>query len=88
VIDRAYESAKTILTTNMSKLEAMAGALLQYETIDREQIAQIMAGREPDPPKDWRDPKPASGSGTGTPRGESPIGGPAVQPRVVSKPAE
>jgi len=82
VIDRAYNSAKAILTTNMPKLEAMAGALLQYETIDRDQIAAIMAGREPDPPKDWRDPKPTSGSGTGAPRGESPIGGPAVQPRV------
>jgi cell division protease FtsH len=81
VIDRAYDRAKTILITDMAKLEMMAKALLQYETIDREQIAAIMAGREPAPPKDWRDPKPTSGSGGGTPR-ESPIGGPAVQPRV------
>ena len=58
VIDRAYNRAEAILTANMPKLEAMAGALLQYETIDRDQIAAIMAGREPDPPKDWRDPKP------------------------------
>ncbi len=49
----------------MRKLEAMAKALLQYETIDREQIAAIMAGREPGPPKDWRDSKPTSGSGSG-----------------------
>jgi cell division protease FtsH len=82
VIDRAYDTAKTILTTNMPKLEAMAKALLQYETIDREQIAAIMAGREPGPPKDWRDSKPPSGSSSGGTRGESPIGGPAVQPRV------
>ena len=82
VIDRAYKSAKTILTANMATLDAMANALLQYETIDREQIAAIMAGREPGPPKDWRDTKPTPGSGTGAPRGESPIGGPAVQPRV------
>jgi cell division protease FtsH len=83
VIDRAYDTAKTILTTNMPKLEAMAKALLQYETIDREQIAAIMDGREPGPPKDWRDQKPTPGSPTGGARGESPIGGPAVQPRVT-----
>ncbi|GAA0715064.1 ATP-dependent zinc metalloprotease FtsH [Dokdonella soli] len=83
VIDRAYERARGILTTNMPKLEAMAAALLQYETIDREQIAAIMAGQVPNPPKDWTsDSKPGSGSGGSKPRGESPIGGPAVQPRV------
>jgi cell division protease FtsH len=82
VIDRAYARAKEILVTNGDKLEAMAQALLQYETIDREQIAAIMAGQTPSPPKDWtQDSKPGSGSG-GKPRGESPIGGPAVQPRV------
>jgi cell division protease FtsH len=43
-----------------------------------------MAGREPGPPKDWRDPKPTSGSPSGGTRGESPIGGPAVQPRVTA----
>ncbi|MEP6510874.1 MAG: ATP-dependent metalloprotease, partial [Dokdonella sp.] len=85
VIDRAYQRAREILTTNMDKLEKMAGALLQYETIDREQIAAIMDGREPNPPKDWtNDSKPGSGSGGAKPRGESPIGGPAVQPRVRS----
>jgi cell division protease FtsH len=89
VIDRAYERAKTILTTEGAKLEAMAKALLQYETIDKDQIAAIMAGREPGPPKDWRDPKPTSGSPSGGTRGESPIGGPAVQPRVTAtKPAD
>jgi cell division protease FtsH len=85
VIDRAYSRAREILTAKMATLEAMAGALLQYETIDREQIAEIMAGRVPNPPKNWAsDSKPGSGSGPGgsAPRGESPIGGPAVQPRV------
>jgi len=82
VIDRAYARAKDILVANSAKLEAMAQALLQYETIDREQIAAIMDGREPGPPKDWQggDRPPRSGSGS-APRGEAPIGGPAVQPR-------
>jgi cell division protease FtsH len=83
VIDRAYERAKTLLKTEGAKLEAMAKALLQYETIDRDQIAAIMAGREPGPPKDWRDQKPTPGSPSGGTRGESPIGGPVVQPRVT-----
>ena len=86
VIDRAYERARGILMSNNDKLEAMAQALLQYETIDREQIAAIMAGRAPDPPKDWQgERKPGAGNGgSGTPRGESPIGGPVVQPRMAS----
>ena len=82
VIDRAYGRAKDILVSHNDKLEAMAQALLQYETIDREQIAAIMDGRVPGPPKDWqgggRPPRSNDGGGT---RGESPIGGPAVQPR-------
>jgi len=82
VIDRAYNRAREILQTHADKLENMAQALLQYETIDRDQIASIMAGREPSPPKDWRDPKPRSGGTGGGSRGESPIGGPATQPRV------
>ncbi|RYD16989.1 MAG: ATP-dependent metallopeptidase FtsH/Yme1/Tma family protein [Lysobacteraceae bacterium] len=86
VIDRAYQRARGILTSNSDKLEAMAQALLQYETIDREQIAAIMAGREPDPPKDWQGERKPGGGGGSSPRGESPIGGPAVQPRVASRP--
>ncbi|MBN8727422.1 MAG: ATP-dependent zinc metalloprotease FtsH [Xanthomonadales bacterium] len=85
-IDRAYARAKDILVSQNDKLEAMAQALLTYETIDNAQIAAIMAGREPDPPKDWQQgSKPGSGSGGGsTPRPESPpIGGPAVQSRTV-----
>jgi len=83
VIDRAYDRARTILTTNMDKLEAMAQALLQYETIDRDQIAAIMDGRVPDPPKDWHgERRGGTGAGGGSARGSSPIGGAAVQPRT------
>jgi cell division protease FtsH len=84
VIDRAYERAREILTRENTKLEAMAQALLQYETIDRDQIAQIMAGHEPDPPKDWESDSGKRGNGGGSSKGggsESPIGGPATQSR-------
>ncbi|WP_166364545.1 ATP-dependent zinc metalloprotease FtsH [Pseudomonas akapageensis] len=80
IIDQCYGTAKQILTDNRDKLDAMADALMKYETIDAEQIDDIMAGRTPREPRDWE-----GGSGTtGTPvaqgdRPETPIGGPAAQ---------
>jgi cell division protease FtsH len=65
VIDSNYQRAKTIIETNMDKLQAMSRALMKYETIDEEQIKDIMAGREPKPPRDWDD------TPTPTPRGPS-----------------
>ena len=83
VIDRAYERAREILTREHVKLEAMAQALLQYETIDREQIAAIMDGRAPNPPKGWDSDSSGRGRGGGANKGsgESPIGEPATQAR-------
>ncbi len=90
VIDRAYARAREILVRENVKLEAMAQALLQYETIDREMIAAIMDGREPDPPKDWQSDSGKRGGGAGgggSSKGggtESPIGGTATQSRSNS----
>jgi len=80
VIDTAYHKARDLLTTNLGKLHIMADALLQYETIDAEQITAIMEGRTPGPPKDWqKSTDPGSGpSGVGKPT-SPPIGGPAAQ---------
>jgi cell division protease FtsH len=55
VIDTAYRKAQNILETNRDKLDAMAQALIKYETIDEQQIKDIMAGRAPKPPADWDD---------------------------------
>jgi len=83
VIDGAYDRAKQILTDDIEKLHAMARALLQYETIDREQIAAIMDGREPGPPRDWRLPSgnpPDSGGGKpSSARDPAKVGQPASQ---------
>jgi len=80
IIDQCYGTARQILTDNRDKLDAMADALMKYETIDAEQIDDIMAGRVPREPRDW-----SGGTGTsGTPpavqgeRPETPIGGPAA----------
>ena len=80
IIDGCYATARQILTDNRDKLDAMADALMKYETIDADQIDDIMAGRTPREPRDWDD-NSASG---GTPaaqgdRPETPIGGPAAQ---------
>jgi len=85
-IDRNYERARELLDGNMDKLHAMADALIKYETIDSDQIDDIMAGRSPRAPRDW-DEETEGGSGSagailGTKpeagaTGEGHIGGPA-----------
>ncbi len=85
-IDRNYERADRILNENLDKLHLMAGALMKYETIDAEQIDDIMQGKKPRPPKDWEEPEVDSDDDT-KPSGEATssddvsgtIGGPANQ---------
>jgi len=81
IIDQCYGTAKQILTDNRDKLDAMADALMKYETIDAEQIDDIMAGRTPREPRDWTGGTGASGTPTAPvgPRPETPIGGPAAE---------
>jgi cell division protease FtsH len=80
VIDHAYHRARDLLTTNIDKLHTMAQTLLQYETIDGEQITAIMEGRTPGPPKDWQKPADSGAGGTtGVGKPAAPIGGPAAQ---------
>jgi cell division protease FtsH len=55
IIDRNYQRAENILQEQRDKLDAMAAALIKFETIDQEQIADIMAGKPPRPPADWSD---------------------------------
>ena len=45
---------------NRDKLDVMAEALLEYETIDRRQIVDIMEGRKPSPPEHWDDTDPGT----------------------------
>lgn len=53
IIDRNYEQAKKILTDNIDKLHMMAEGLIKYETLDANQINEIMSGKKPSPPDDW-----------------------------------
>jgi cell division protease FtsH len=51
IIDTQYKLARKLLEENRDKVEAMAKALLEWETLDAEQINDIMAGKPPRPPK-------------------------------------
>ena len=62
IIDSCYERATKILEENRDKLDAMAKALMEYETIDADQIDDIMSGKDPRPPKDWNDEGSSGGS--------------------------
>jgi len=51
IIDQQYALARQLLEENRDKVEAMTKALLEWETIDAEQIDDIMASKPPRPPK-------------------------------------
>ena len=90
IIDHCYATAYDLLTKNRELLDLMAESLLEYETIDKSQIDEIMAGRKPSPPKDWEnqdrddlkglDPEPdPEADSKHTPRPSGPVGGPASE---------
>ncbi len=79
VCDRCYERAKTILVEHMDKMHIMAEALLQYETIDSDQIDAIMAGRPTPAPRDWTDNNGPRGSSSDAGGVTGTVGGPAPQ---------
>ncbi|MGO4478059.1 ATP-dependent zinc metalloprotease FtsH [Massilia sp. 2TAF26] len=66
ILDSQYALARRLLEENRDKVEMMTKALLEWETIDAEQINDIMAGREPTPPKSVQLTKrPSSGGDSG-----------------------
>ncbi|MGS5087452.1 ATP-dependent zinc metalloprotease FtsH [Hydrogenophaga sp. A37] len=69
IIDQQYKLARGLIEEHSDKMHAMAKALLEWETIDAEQIDDIMAGKPPRPPKDWtpRNPSVGGGGSGGTP---------------------
>jgi cell division protease FtsH len=65
IIDEQYAIARKLIEDHTGEMHAMAKALLEWETIDGEQINDIMNGKPPRPPKDWTPPsggKPAGGA--------------------------
>ena len=69
ILDEQYGIARKLLESNKDKVEAMKNALMEYETIDADQINDIMAGipaRPPKPSQAKANPTSNSGSSTGT----------------------
>jgi cell division protease FtsH len=58
IVDRNYQRAEQLLRSNTDKLHTMAKALIKYETLNSDQIDDVMAGKEPLPPDDWYDDHP------------------------------
>jgi cell division protease FtsH len=77
IIDEQYGRARKLIEDNRDKIEAMTKALLTWETIDAEQIEDIMSGREPRAPKPVT-PPPARPSDT-TPSAPAPTATPAEE---------
>ncbi len=84
IIDDTYARAEKLLEDNRDILEAMKDALMEYETIDSEQVDDLMARRTVRPPKDWHDTDNSDSSGGSSVAGDrkpkdssDPIGGPA-----------
>jgi cell division protease FtsH len=53
IIDEQYTIARKVIEENQDKIHAMAKALLEWETIDSDQLDDIMGGKPPRAPKDW-----------------------------------
>jgi cell division protease FtsH len=51
IVDQQYGLARKIIEDNRDKVELMAKSLLEWETLDADQINDIMEGRPPRPPK-------------------------------------
>jgi cell division protease FtsH len=68
IIDQQYALARKLLEENRDKVEAMTKALLEWETIDADQIDDIMAGKPP------RQPKPSQGSPRASTPSDTPPG--------------
>ncbi|HEX5364449.1 MAG TPA: ATP-dependent zinc metalloprotease FtsH, partial [Gallionella sp.] len=78
IIDQQYALARSLIEANRDKIEAMTKALLEWETIDADQINDIMAGNEPRPPKPTQSNKAP----------EPPKDPTATEPAATNQPAE
>ncbi|WP_246065904.1 ATP-dependent zinc metalloprotease FtsH [Limnobacter alexandrii] len=79
IIDSQYKVAWDILDQNRDKVHTMAKALLEWETIDADQINDIMDGKDPRPPSTGGSTPPTGGSPSSSGGGGEKVT-PAPQP--------
>ena len=89
IIDEQYAVSTKILNDHAVQVEAMTAALMEYETIDADQISDIMAGRTVRAVKTYNTPGSGGDSSTGTtgPAVEGEVKADATSPAVASKAA-
>ncbi len=75
ILTEQYDRAKKILEDNREIVELMADCLMEYETLDADQIAEVMQGIRPKPPSDMPTPKKPSNN-------DDVDGKPAVKPQI------
>jgi cell division protease FtsH len=63
IVDQQYQLARRLIEQHRDKVETMAKALLEWETLDADQINDIMEGRAPRPPKPAQPPSPPRDTG-------------------------
>jgi cell division protease FtsH len=80
LLDEQYNLARRLLDENRDKVEAMTAALMEWETIDADQINDIMEGRPPRSPKGVSASDPSSGGSGGS-------AGAEVRPGSATAPA-
>ena len=79
IIDEQYAIARRLIEENRDKMEVMAKALLDWETIDADQIDDIMEGRAPRPPKTAKEAVKPEAAQAAAPEGEA---GAAEEPKA------
>lgn len=79
IIDEQYAIARRLIEENRDKMEVMAKALLDWETIDADQIDDIMEGRAPRPPKTSKEAVKPEAAQAAAPEGEA---GAAEEPKA------
>jgi cell division protease FtsH len=79
IIDQQYALARRLIEENRDKVEVMAHALLEWETIDSDQVNDIMEGRAPRPPKPTQPPVPPQDKSNNTPSASAPSTKPAEE---------
>ena len=72
IVSRNYERARQILIDNMDILHAMKDALVKYETIEEEQIKQLMNRQPVTPPAGWEEPRGTNSAEPQQPKAEEP----------------
>jgi cell division protease FtsH len=82
ILDEQYAVAQKILEAHKDKVEAMTAALMEWETIGRDQVQDIMAGRPPKPPVDFI-PRTDSKDTSPPPGGNAVVTPPPTEPSAA-----